>query len=107
MPAAGAAPRYGLTYEDISTHEDRDYWIAGSLLKVIDLQTGELMAERIGYMMDSGQGSTTGGRVPWLLAADNACPAFAPRHGATAQTRQAQRFVEEVLHPPMKREDEE
>ena len=98
-PAAGPAPRYGVTYDDISTREEREYWIAGSSLKVIDLQTNEVIAERVGYMMDWAQGSRAGGRSPWLLAANNACPAFAPRHGFSAQRRQTQRFVERVLRP--------
>jgi hypothetical protein len=86
------APRYGVTYEDISTREERDYWIAGSSLKVIDLQTNEMMAERIGYMMDRGQGNRSGGRSPWLLAEQTACPPHARFH----QTRN---FVEKVLYP--------
>ena len=95
--APGAAPRYGVTHEDISTHEDRMAWIAGSSLKVIDLQTNEVIAERIGYMIDRGQGITAGGRSPWLLAAQNACPAFPGRHAY--QFNQASRFVEKVLLP--------
>lgn len=98
-PATGPQPRYGVTYDDISTREDRDYWIAGSSLKVIDLKTNEVMAERIGYMMDRGQGSTAGGRSPWLLAADNACPSFWHTHGAQAQPYQTLDFVEKVLKP--------
>ena len=57
-PAPGAAPRYGVTYDDISTREEREYWIAGSSLKVIDLKSNEVIAERIGYIMDRGQGSS-------------------------------------------------
>jgi hypothetical protein len=98
-PAPGAAPRFGVTYEDISTPEEREYWIAGSSLKVIDVATGEVLAERVGYMMDPGQGIRAGGREPWLMAANNACPAFASRHGANAQVRQTQVFVEKVLQP--------
>jgi hypothetical protein len=65
VPRSRPHPRYGVTYDDISTREERDYWIAGSSLKVIDLQTNEVMAERIGYMMDRGQGDTeeAGGRL--------------------------------------------
>jgi hypothetical protein len=99
VPAPGPAPRYGVTYNDISTREEREYWIAGSSLKVIDLKTNEVIAERIGYMMDRGQGSTVGGRSPWLLAANNACPVFTPIHGATAQPLQTENFVEKVLKP--------
>jgi hypothetical protein len=93
--APDPAPRYGVTYDDISTREERDYWIAGSSLRVIDLQTNEVMGERIGYMMDRGQGSNSGGRAPWLLAARYACPAH---HSASFQALQTRNFVEKVLH---------
>ncbi|MCF8152442.1 MAG: hypothetical protein K9K30_01635 [Burkholderiaceae bacterium] len=100
VPAPGKPPRYGVTYDDISTREERDYWIAGSSLKVIDLQTNEVMAERIGYMMDRGQGNTGGGRSPWLLAARNACPAFRSAPGIPPiQADQTRRFVVRVLQP--------
>lgn len=97
IPAPGAMPRYGVTYDDISTREEREHWIAGSSLKVIDLTANEVMAERIGYMMDRGQGDKGTGRSPWLFAADNACPEFAPRHGSTAQPLQTENFVEKTL----------
>jgi hypothetical protein len=32
VPAPGAMPRYGVTYDDISTREEREHWIAGSSL---------------------------------------------------------------------------
>ncbi len=99
-PAHGPAPRYGVTYDDISTREERDYWIAGSSLKVIDLNTNEVMAERIGYMLDRGQGNTSGGRSPWLLAARNACPAFPSATGIPpVQTDQTRNFVTNILRP--------
>ena len=102
-----SAPRYGVTYDDISTREEREYWIAGSSLKVIDLKTNEIMAERIGYMMDRGQGNTSGGRSPWFWAADHACPTFQRNpfypipsgHGASAQSNQTEDFVEKILKP--------
>ncbi len=99
VPAPGAAPRYGVTYDDISTREERDYWIAGSSLKVIDLKTNEVMAERIGYMMDRGQGNTSGGRAPWLRAANNACPKFPTSGGHAYQTDQTHDFVAKILIP--------
>lgn len=111
VPAPGPAPRYGVTYDDISTREDRDYWIAGSSLKVIDLSTNEVMAERIGYMMDRGQGNSSGGRSPWLLAADHACPSFFTNpnippngHGSAAQRHQTEDFVEKILKPKLEKE---
>ncbi len=99
VPAPGPSPRYGATYDDISTREEREYWIAGSSLKVMDLKTNEVIAERIGYMVDRGQGSDAGDRAPWLMAANNACPAF-PRFPGNPpfQLDQTRRFVESVLH---------
>jgi len=102
-PTKGKSPRYGVTYDDISTREEREYWIAGSSLKVIDLKTNEVIAERIGYMMDRGQGNTSGGRAPWLLAENNACPVFAPRHASTSQSYQTLDFTEKVLNPELEK----
>lgn len=99
IPAPSAQPHYGITYDDISTREDREYWIAGSSLKVIDLKTNQVIAERIGYMVDRGQGNKSGGRSPWLYAADNACPPFSSRNGSGAQPYQTLDFVEKVLKP--------
>ena len=102
--APGPAPRYGITYDDISTREEREYWIAGSSLRVIDLKTQEVMAERIGYMMDRAQGSGAGGRSPWLLAANYACPGFGTsRHASVAQIGQTQLFAETVLKPKLEK----
>jgi hypothetical protein len=97
--APGPIPRYGVTYDDISTREEREYWIAGSSLRVIDLQNNEVIAERIGYMMDRGQGNTSGWRQPWLFAARNACPHFAS--GAVSQSGQTEKFVEKILRPKL------
>jgi hypothetical protein len=66
--------KFGIAWSDISTKQDRDYWIAGSSLKIIDLANNEVIAERIGYMFDKGLGNTAGGRSPWAFARDNACP---------------------------------
>jgi hypothetical protein len=99
VPANGTSSRYGVTYDDISTREEREYWIAGSSLKVIDLQTNEVIAERIGYMVDWGQGDKSGGRSPWLLASHNVCPEYPGGRGSSSQTSQTTRFVEKVLKP--------
>lgn len=100
------APRYGLTYDDISTREEREHWIAGSSLRVVDTQTGEVLAERIGYMWDPRQGNRSGGRSPWFLAANYACPSFyripGSRPDGRASGNQAEQsldFVESVLVP--------
>ncbi|WP_157778531.1 hypothetical protein [Massilia violaceinigra] len=93
------APRYGVTYDDISTKKDRDFWIAGSSLKVIDLEKNEIIAERIGYFFDSAQGSTAGGRSPWLWATSNACPSFGASPAFGNQSHQTAIFVEKALQP--------
>lgn len=99
--ANDSVPRYGVTYDDISTRDEREYWIAGSSLKVIDLHTNEIIAERVGYMVDWAQGSQIGGRAPWLLATQQACPRFPGRH-SVAQLGQTEQFVEKVLKPSTK-----
>jgi hypothetical protein len=74
MPTQTRAAKYGITWDDISTPADRENWIAGGSLKVIDLQTNEVIGEHIGYMFDRGLGNTSGGRSPWSSARSNACP---------------------------------
>jgi len=60
--------RFGISWDDISTPEDRKYWVAGSRLSVIDLTDKSVVAERIGYLIEAGFGSTAGQRRPWLAA---------------------------------------
>lgn len=91
--------QYGVMFNDISTKEDRDYWIAGSSLQVIDIKTNEILAERIGYMYDPAQGSTIGGRAPWIVAANHSCPSFGTRGASSSQAMQTEAFVEKVLIP--------
>ena len=93
-PITQRTARYGVTYDDISTKEDRDYWIAGSSLRVVDLETNEVIAERIGYKMDYGQGPDGAARQGWTYASRNACPAF-PSGFQSGQTRD---FIEQSLH---------
>lgn len=66
--------RYSVTWQDISTQEDRKYWVAGGRLQVFDRQSNKLLGERIGYVFEQGFGATGGGRRPWLIAQHNACP---------------------------------
>ena len=90
--------RYGITWDDLSTREDRQHWIAGSSLKVVDLQTNEVIAERIGYMIDQGQGSQAGFRSPWLYAEYTACPAFdVSESRSPIKASRSRKFVQRVL----------
>lgn len=60
--------RFGVSWEDTSKPEDRRYWVAGSRLRVIDLKDDSIVAERIGFFIEAGFGSTAGGRRPWLTS---------------------------------------
>jgi hypothetical protein len=99
VPAPERRARYGVTFDDISTHEDRVHWIAGSSLKIIDLNTNEVIAERIGYMIDPGRGYKYTNRSPWLEAATLSCPQFGGKPAHTDQPGQTSRFVQKVLRP--------
>lgn len=76
QPIERPSARYGITWDDISTRDDRERWIAGGAIKVIDLQTNEVIAQRTGYMLDRGQGGHQNGPTAWLMARRHACPPF-------------------------------
>ena len=92
QPITEWSARYGVTWDDLSTDADREHWIAGSSLRVIDLQTNAVIAERVGYMVDRGLGSEAGFRSPWFFAHDTACPSI-------TSERRTWTFATEVLHP--------
>jgi hypothetical protein len=100
--ADGPAPRYGVTWADLSTRVDRENWIAGSSLQVIDTSNGEVIAQRIGFMVDPGLGNRHNARQPWSFAAYVACPAF-EMYGESKMIDYDSRngaFVYQVLRPP-------
>ncbi|WP_293602779.1 MULTISPECIES: hypothetical protein [unclassified Polaromonas] len=83
---------FGIVWDDVSTRADREYWIAGGSLKVIDIRTNEVIAERLGYLIDTGQGSTAGAREPWGWA-----QSYAPK--CPQQPKNSVDFVIRVLKP--------
>lgn len=92
--------RYAVGFEDITTPEQRSLWIAGSRWFVKDAQTGELLGERIGYLMDPGNGDQKDGRQPWFYALETSCPSFPKaRTGRRTNRFQTRYFVEQILHP--------
>lgn len=99
VPIRDFSARYGVVWEDISTRQDREHWIAGGSLRVVDLQTNEVIGERIGYMVDRGQGSQVGGRSPWLSAHEDACPAFLDPDGRATRIGMTVRFIRRVSRP--------
>lgn len=90
-PAPAASPRYGVTYEDHVIPEDRALGIASSTVKVIDLQTQEVLGELTRYAWTMG-GASRANPSPWLTAYK--CPGHAV--GSDAATR---KFVDQILIP--------
>ena len=84
--------RYGVLWADVSTRHDRENWITGGSLKVIDLETQEILAERVGYLADPGLGDTGGFRAPWAWASS-----YGPR--CPEAVRRTRDFVLQALVP--------
>ena len=59
---------FGIAWDDVSTVEDRKYWVAASHLRIFDLSDSSIVAERIGYFIEAGFGSRGGARNPWLTS---------------------------------------
>ncbi|HEX2648742.1 MAG TPA: hypothetical protein VHN19_02250 [Burkholderiales bacterium] len=79
--------KYGYSWEDISTQEMRDRWIAGGRIRILDLKAGELIAERTGfYFARRLNGALT--KHPWGGAGES-CP----------QKHSTSEFVKSVLIP--------
>jgi hypothetical protein len=76
-PVQSSSTRYALDYEDLVDPADRAYWVAGTKLRVIDKQTGEVMAELTRFVIDPGFGGSSTGRWPWQHAGmrvEQQCP---------------------------------
>ena len=68
--------RFAVSWEDVSTPQDRKFWVAASRLRVVDRTDNSVVAERNGYFIEAGFGSTVGGRRPWLTSRgpNTTCP---------------------------------
>lgn len=89
-PAPDPGARYGVTFEDHVIPEDRALGVASSTVRVIDLETDEVLGEMLRYAW-----STPASRAnpsPWLTA--HRCPDHAV--GTDAATR---KFVDQILIP--------
>ena len=62
---ASSPTRYGVLFENMVNPNDRQHWIAGTTVKVIDMKTSEVLAEATWYAFEHGFGSNAGARVPW------------------------------------------
>ena len=81
-PLTGTASRYAIEWRDVSTDDDRSNWIAGGQLVISDTKTNEIIAERVGYLLDTGLGDIAGARSPWAWARQytKGCP-IVEEHG--------------------------
>ncbi len=95
---AASTTRYALDYEDLVDPADRAYWVAGTKLRVIDKQNGEVLAELTRYVFDPGFGVSSTGRWPWQHAdgrSDRNCPSDPGQFTGTT----SRYFVDSVLNP--------
>jgi len=90
-PASEPRPRYGVTFEDYVVHAERILGIASGTVRVIDLETQEVLGEMTRYAWSPG-GPSNANPSPWLTA--YRCPAHAV--GSNAATR---KFVDQILIP--------
>lgn len=86
-------PRYGVTYEDHVIPEERVLGLASSTVKVVDLQTNEILGEFTSYSRGGGFDQITAqNSSPWLAAYK--CPKnIRSAHEITRQ------FVDQILLP--------
>ena len=75
---AKPSSRFALIWDDISTEEDRRHWVAASRLRILDLADDSVVAERVGFLIESGFGSTSGHRRPWQTSRtrNTTCPSL-------------------------------
>ena len=90
-PSTSPSPRYGVTYEDHVIPEERYLGVASSTVKVIDLETKEVLGEMIRYAWSPSAPSRIN-PSPWLTA--YRCPDHA--RGTNSATR---KFVDQILIP--------
>ena len=88
---------FGVSWNDISSESDRTHWVAASRLQIFDLRANEVVAERVGFMIEAGFGSRSGQRRPWQSSHNdnNTCPQVSTS-GDTDNW-----FVFRVLQPSM------
>lgn len=83
-------PRYAVTFEDHVIPEERALWVASSTIKVLDLQTNEVLGEMTRYAMSYIHAPRHS--MPWLN--HSVCPTMNGPEGA--RTRH---FVDQILIP--------
>jgi hypothetical protein len=100
--------RYGIRSYEVTSHSDRNLWITGSRIELVDISTGAVVALKTGYMRDPllgglGERASASRIDPWFRARNYACPSLAyqypdmPRAGSPSPLRQHRRFADKFL----------
>jgi hypothetical protein len=79
VPIPYRTAQYGFTWRDISTPEDREHWVAGGEMALVEIATGTVVARRVGYIWNYFMGGLPDYSLSWLLAGDarrSHCPSF-------------------------------
>ena len=92
-----SAARYALDYENLADPKDRALWVAGTKLKVVDKQSGEVIAQLTRFVWDPGFGGGASGRWPWQHA--NATIATTCPNLPNQRSSESRYFVDTVLIP--------
>ena len=95
-PVGDSLTPYALDFEDIVAPADRQFWVAGTRLKVVDKRTGEIMASLTKFVWDPGFGGSTTGRWPWQHA-DNYGPSRNCPSEAGVAADISRKFVDTIL----------
>lgn len=89
--------RYGYTWRGISRSHDRELGVAGGELMVVDLETGEILGLRRGFILAR---TSKDGRYSWF--SPNACPEYARQEGYRGRNKDVDSvlwFLTKVLEP--------
>lgn len=84
-------PRYAVTFEDHVIPEERALWVASSTIKVLDLQTNEVLGEMTRYAISYIHAPHHS--MPWLN--HSICPTMQ----MTGDLDSSRKFVDQILIP--------
>lgn len=88
----GKPARFAVSFANMTEPTDRQLWVAGTKVTITDSATQEVMAEKVWYAIEPGQGDTSGDRSPWAFARQ--CPSHIGWSGGSTRF-----FVDQVLSP--------
>lgn len=94
LPTRDKPARYAVSYDTKVVPAERQYWIAGAVIKIIDTENDSILAEKTIYVFDDGMGAGAerkSGRQPWNHA--KKCPTD------EIKANEARFFAEKVLKP--------